>query len=171
MPTPVSRKVCQLPAHQRGLTLVELVIAIVVLSVALYSSLQAFAFFSGRNADALLQTRALDLAQLYLDEILAKSFDEDSGPGGIPPYIGCRITDDGESRALFDDVDDYHALDEAPALADQDLSALYAGYRVTVSVSCDATVGVNSGGAKRIELQVTSPQGDSSRFAVYRGNF
>src|SRR5690606_10253382 len=121
----VSRKPAPFSARrQRGLTLVELVITIVVISIALYTSLQAFSYFAGRSADALNQTRMLDLAQLYLDEILAKRWDEASGAGGVPVYVGCRITNDGECRitndgecritndgecrALFDDVDDYH---------------------------------------------------------------
>lgn len=168
----VSRKPAPFSARrQRGLTLVELVITIVVISIALYTSLQAFSYFAGRSADALNQTRMLDLAQLYLDEILAKRWDEASGAGGAPVYVGCRITNDGESRALFDDVDDYHNLSEQPALADQSLATLYAGFTVNVQVSCDSSVGVNNNGAKRIELEITSPQGDRARYAVYRGNF
>ncbi len=169
MPRFASRK--PVAGSQRGLTLVELVISIVVLSIALYTSLQAFSFFAGRSANALNQTRALDLAQLYLDEILAKAFDDASGPGGVPPYSGCRITNDGESRAQFDDVDDYHNLNEQPALADQSLAALYAGFTVQVRVVCDDSVGVNTNGTKRIELDIVSPQGEVSRFAAYRGNF
>lgn len=172
----VSRKPAPFSVRrQRGLTLVELVITIVVISIALYTSLQAFSYFSGRSADALNQTRMLDLAQLYLDEILAKRWDEATGSGGVPVYVGCRITNDGESRALFDDVDDYHNLSEPPALADPDpdpsLATLYADFTVNVQVSCDNSVGVNNNGAKRIELEIRSPQGDLARYAVYRGNF
>lgn len=176
----VSRKPAPFSARrQRGLTLVELVITIVVISIALYTSLQAFSYFAGRSADALNQTRMLDLAQLYLDEILAKRWDEATGSGGVPVYVGCRITndDDGESRALFDDVDefddvdDYHNLSEQPALADQPLATLYADFTVNVQVSCDNSVGVNNNGAKRIELEIRSPQGDRARYALYRGNF
>ena len=170
----VSRKPAPFSVRrQRGLTLVELVITIVVISIALYTSLQAFSYFSGRSADALNQTRMLDLTQLYLDEILAKRWDEASGAGGAPVYVGCRITNDGESRsrALFDDVDDYHNLSDKPALADQSLATLYADFTVNVQVSCDNSVGVNNNGAKRIELEIRSPQGDRARYAVYRGNF
>lgn len=110
----------QAPArHQRGLTLIELVAVIVILAVALAGVTAAISSAISRSSDVLLETRAVALAQSYLDEILSKRFDENSAPRGIPP---CRSNcteevdfgpDAGETgRADFDDVDDYHGLDE-----------------------------------------------------------
>ena len=156
----------------RAFTLIEMIITIVIIGLALTSGLKAFSLLAGRSSDALIQTKTLDLAQLYLDEILASRFDESSGNGGSPGYAGCRITDDGESRAGYDDVDDYDAIDnEIPAFADASLATYYAGFSVSVSVRCDDSVGVNAGGAKRIELTIRSPDNQSSRFTAYRGNF
>ncbi|UXD86564.1 type IV pilus modification PilV family protein [Thalassolituus hydrocarboniclasticus] len=158
--------------RQHGLTLVELVIMMVIISIALVASLRAFSLLSGRSADALLQSRVTSLAQIYLDEILARQFDENTGPAGVPPYTGvCRITDDGENREQYDDVDDYNGLNESPALMDQDLAALYSGYQVSVEVHCDDSVGVNPGGAKRIDLAILAPNGQASHFTAYKGNF
>ena len=93
----------------RGVTLIELVITIVIISVALVASLSSFSVITGRNSNVLVQSRALDLAQLYMDEVLSKNFDEATGSGGAPTYTGnCRITDDGESRDNYDDVDDFN---------------------------------------------------------------
>jgi MSHA pilin protein MshD len=159
--------------RQQGLTLVELVIMLIIISVALVGSLRVFSLLSGRSADALLQSRATSLAQIYLDEILARQFDEATGPAGVPPYNGvCRITDDGESRAQYDDVDDYNGINaEDPALIDQTLAGLYSGYSVSVDVNCDNSLGINTGGAKRIDLAITAPDGRISRFTAYKGNF
>ncbi|MCD8523439.1 MAG: type II secretion system GspH family protein [Saccharospirillaceae bacterium] len=159
--------------RQQGLTLVELVIMLIIISVALAGSLKAFSLLSGRSSDALLQSRSISLAQIYLDEILARQFDENTGPAGVPPYNGvCRITDDGESRAQYDDVDDYNGINaEDPALMDQSLAGLYNGYRVSIEVHCDNSLGIHAEGAKRIDLTITAPDGRVSRFNAYKGNF
>lgn len=159
--------------RQQGLTLVELVIMLIIISVALVGSLRAFSLLSGRSADALLQSRVTNLAQIYLDEILARQFDETTGPAGVPPYNGvCRITDDGESRAQYDDVDDYNGINaEDPALMDQSLAGLYNGYSVSIEVHCDNSLGINAEGAKRIDLSIMAPNGQVSRFTAYKGNF
>ena len=159
--------------RQQGLTMIEMIITMVVISIALVASLSSFSLIGGRSADAMIQTKSLDLAQLYLDEILAQHFDESTGNGGTPPYTGlCRITDDGESRSDYDDVDDYDAINnEQPALIDSSLSTLYGGYTVSVSVSCDGTVGANAEGSKRVQISITDPAGDTSIFASYKGNY
>ena len=81
--------------RMRGMSLVEMVITIVIISVALVASLRAFSVLTGRSADVLIQTRSVDLAQLYFDEILSRRYDEATGTNGVPAYTGaCRITDD-----------------------------------------------------------------------------
>lgn len=167
-------------SRQRGVTLVELVITIVIVSIAMVASLRSFSVISGKSSDSLIQSRTLDLAQIYVDEIMAKNFDEGTGVGGIPAYSGtCRITDDGEVRADYDDVDDYNGIDEVPSFIDENastpvaqrLSTIYANYLVKVTVTCDSTVGVNAEGAKRVDIRVTDPTGKQSRFSAYKGNF
>ena len=156
-----------------GLSLVEMVMTIVIISIALVASLQAFSTLSGRSADGMIQTRTLDLAQLYLDEILNHRFDEASGAFGVPTYTGaCRITDDGEARDAYDDVDDFDAIDnEVPAFADSGVSSAYNGFRVSVSVLCDNSIGINTHGAKLIQVSITTPMGQTSLFAAYKGNY
>ena len=81
-------------------------------------------------------------------------------------------TDDGESRDNFDDVDDYNVVvNEAPDTMDASLATDYSGYTVSISVVCDDSIGVNTGGAKRIEISINDPTGDTSVFSVYKGNY
>lgn len=158
--------------YSAGMTLVELVIVIVIISFGAAASIKAFSVLSGHSADAMIQMRMVSLAQIYSDEIMSRRFDEDTGNGGVPPYNGCRITDDGETRDNYDDVDDYNAItDESPAFADQTLAALYAGYLVSVAVDCDDSVGVKEHGAKRIDITITAVTGQQALFTLYRGNF
>lgn len=161
--------------HQSGLTLVELVITIVIVSLALASVVGAFSTMLGRSADALQDTQAVSLAQMYLDEILSRKYDEDAGNGGTPPWTGaCRTgAEAGEARGTFDDVDDYQGIDDQPpALVSGSLPATYAGFRVEISVTCaGAEIGLPSANAKRIDVRITGADGVSRLFSAYRGNF
>lgn len=114
-------------ARQRGITIIEMVITIVILGIALVSITQMISSGLRSSANTLTETRAVALAQSYLDEIFGKRFDDLSNPRGIPP---CRTNctaellfgpedglggrpDNGENdRVDFDDVDDYHGLYE-----------------------------------------------------------
>jgi MSHA pilin protein MshD len=157
---------------ERGLTLIEMVITMVIISIALVASLKSFSVLSGRSSDVMIQTRALDLAQLYIDEILSHRFDEASGIYGVPTYTGiCRITDDGETRENYDDVDDFAGLFEAPALIDSALASAYAGFTIKVDVKCDDSIGFKGNGGKLIQITISDPIGHSSIFSVYKGNY
>lgn len=144
-----------------GFTLIEMVITIVILSIALAALSGVLSNGISRSGDTLLQVRAVALAQSYLDEILGKRYDERAAPRGVPPcrdpavpgVPGARVCtpevsfgpDGGEtpgsySRERWDDVDDYHGMDEGegavnPLLdADGNLRTDYENFRVQVSV-------------------------------------
>lgn len=165
---------------QQGVTLVELVISIVIMSIAMVAVLSAFGLGVSRSADPLWQNKSLKLAQLYLDEILAKPYDDNTPVGGLPheaaPSCAGLGPDSGESARIdFDDVDDYHGTDDSPPVSlIGALDASYASYRVTVAVTCDGTNVVSASGtnhAKKVLVTVTPPTQASMSFAVYKGNF
>ena len=128
-----------------------MVITISILAISLTGITFMIQGGMSRSADTLLQVRAVALAQAYLDEILSKRFDEQSQANGIPP---CRslgggprpCTDagsfgnDGETRAVYDDVDDYHGLAEGDgeAFALRDAQGLprsgYENFHVAIDV-------------------------------------
>jgi len=157
----------------QGMSLIEMIITIVIVSVAMVASLKSFSVLTGRSTDTMIQTRTLDLAQLYFDEILTHRFDEASGVNGVPTYTGaCRITDDGESRSNYDDVDDFDAVSgETPALIDASIAADYSGFLVSIDVTCDSSIGSLANGAKRIDIRITNPLNQTSVFSVYKGNY
>jgi MSHA pilin protein MshD len=125
-----------------------MVITITLLAVALAAITQMTQGGLSRSSDTLLEVRGVALAQAYLDEIMSKRFDEQSQANGIPP---CRagakpctaevsFGPDGETRATFDDVDDYHNLAEGDGEVNplRDAQGLtrsgYDNFRVAVSV-------------------------------------
>ena len=172
------------PHSQRGFTLIELVITIVVISIALAAMLGAFSSSMSHSADPMWRNKTIKLAQLYLDEILSKRFDENTPVGGVPAagavgapaLTACGSLDPeaGEVRATYDDVDDYDGLSDSPPVAvNGALGASYGNYAVSVVVTCDGdTVSVTGNpNAKRIEVTVTPPGQSAMVFYAYKGNY
>lgn len=179
--------------QQRGLTLVELIATIVVLAIALVALSSIIASGISRSPNILMQTQALVLAQSYTDEILSKRFDENAPPNGIPPChpagLLCSteaqfgpLGDAGESRASWDDVDDYHGLEEGYGFAEplRDIDGQprsgYDNFSVQVSVryldATENTLGIVFTDAKLISLTIThrsNPEG--WKFGVYKANY
>lgn len=159
---------------QRGATLVELVITIVVISIAIAGVVGAFALIAGRSADPLHHTRAVELAQLYMDEIITKKYDDATPQGGVPRYSGgCNIgPDGGETRSTYDDVDDYHGTADSPPRSAEGALTGYDGFTVAVTVTCAGDeVDLPSSEAKRIDLDITAPGNQSFAYSAYRANF
>jgi MSHA pilin protein MshD len=168
-----------------GFTLVELVLTLLLISIAALGVGYTLSFGLGREADSLWQAKAVALAAAYFEEIEAKRYDETSPLGGVPPCspstTPCSAAgafNDGETRAEFDDVDDYDGLNDAPPLdAEGNVRTGYERYVVNVTVaylSGAIATGLGLDGAsdaKRVEVAVTSPEGDVLRFASIRANF
>lgn len=164
--------------RQRGVTLVELVISIVILAIAMTAVLNAFSISLTQSADPLWRNKSLKLAQLYLDEILAKNYDHATPLGGTPPVSspGCGSlgSETGETRATYNDVDDYHGTNDNPPLSlIGSLDSSYAPYTVTVTVTCNGSAVAASGNnhAKKVLVTITPPAQTPVVFSAYKGNF
>jgi len=173
---------------QAGFTLIELVVFIVVVAVGISGTILAINQSVALAPRTMEQTRAMEIAQAYLDEIITKRFDQNSGQGGLPtcdsPNPGassnpCSNTlgpEGGESRATFNDVDDYHGINDSPPLdasGAEFASPHYTDFRVQIDVSyAGSEVGLgNNRYAKRISVVVISPFGQSIPVTMYRSNF
>lgn len=160
---------------QKGATLVELVITIVVISIAIAGVVGAFALIVGRSADPLDQTRAVSLAQIYMDEILSRKYSENTPQGGVPRASGCSVNTEETDRDSYDDADDYNAINnEAPRNADGDLldTSAYADFSVSVTVVCaGGELGLPDDDAKRLDVTIRDPSGQNYQFTAYRTNF
>ena len=82
---------------------------------------------------------------------------------------------EGEGRADFDDVDDYHGISNQSPPQDADGNPMvgYAGYAVSVTVASPAANwnGIDRRDVKRVEVVVRSPSGESIRLDAYRVNY
>jgi len=174
----------------RGFTLLELIMGIVVFSIAMTMLSTLILPLAARSTDPVFQIRATKLANALINEISAKPYDEQS-----KPWLGlgrcdeatnsdCTLAnllgaDGTETRDLFDDVDDYHGL----SISGQHLYSgagyddLYLNYGLTVTVFYDGDfdgvkdTNINSRSAKLIQVAVTTPGNEVIEFAAYRSNY
>lgn len=127
-------------AHSRprvhGFTLVEAVIAIVVIAAAAAGVLLIYSEATSRSADPMLRVQAESVAAAYVDEIMLQRYCEDPEPPN-PCSAETGGAEAGESRSTFDDVWDYDGISESPT--DRTGSAIPAldDYTVAVSVTPD----------------------------------
>ncbi len=170
--------------EQSGVTLVETIIAIAILAIALVPLTLSYSFSASHSADAMIEVRVVELGQAYIEEILSKRFDENSAVGGVPAcsasttVCGAIGAEPGETRSIFDDVDDYDGLDEQPPRDSMGNARTgYDGFRVEIAVAYANAAEVASYGLdsttdlKRILVRVHPPVGVATEFEVYRGNF
>lgn len=140
-----------------GATLVELVMTIVIISIAIAGVVGAFSLIAGRSADPLNQTRSVALAQLAYDELASRYYDESTLLGG------------GEV-----DVDEV----DCESLQGGDLNATspYSGFSTPEpEIECAGNdfpaLGLADEDLKKITIEITDPSGQTYVFSAYRGNF
>ncbi|MFH1777102.1 MAG: hypothetical protein ABH952_06050 [Candidatus Omnitrophota bacterium] len=93
----------------KGLTFLEIIIALSLFTIALLGIFQMFNMALNAGYRATQETIATNLARGLMNEIMSKNFEDPMEPGtDIGPNTE-EIT-----RSHFDDVDDYHGLTESP---------------------------------------------------------
>lgn len=143
---------------QSGFTLIEVIIFIVVVSVALAGVLLVIDTVVRTSADPMVRKQALALADSVLEEILNKNYED---PDGLP-----NVVESG--RATFDDVDDYNGQTQA---AFADLPPQIAA-RYTIGIVVNPPAPLNGVNAKRIVVTVTQVgSGEAISMTGYRGNY
>jgi MSHA pilin protein MshD len=173
---------------QRGLSLIELILYIVIVGVGVAGILSVYTTTVKSSADPMLRKQAIAIAESLLEEIQSQPFttcDPDDpnaalGSGctlleGIGPEAGEKRLNDATPAddALFDNVNDYHGLSLSgiTSLDMQEGAAAIAGlehYNAQVSVASQALGSVGAGDAVKITVTVTDPQGQSLSLDGYR---
>ncbi len=143
------------PDNQLGLTLVELILSMVIITIALVGIFSVMNLTIKHSADPMVQHQAVAIAESYLEEILLQAY---SGSSSI-------------QRADYDDVSDYHGLSDT-GVHDQNGDSItgLSQYTVTVSVSAPMTLtdGVN---AKKITVTVAGPNSTSINLVGYKTDY
>lgn len=142
---------------QSGVSLIEMVIFIVIVSVAMIPLISAYRQAMMRNVDPLIRIRGVEAAQSLLDEILALKYDEQTPTGGIPACSSAQagsVACNNNPDANRNDVDDYHGWNDTP----------YTGYIRTVTVTTNNNI-------KLIQVSVATPTGETILLAAERANF
>lgn len=146
--------------NKKGVTLIELIVAMVVISIALAGVLMVINYTTLHSADPVLRHQALAIAEAYMEEITLKNFTDPDTDGEV-------------SRDLYDDVDDYNGLSDSGA-RDQNDNGIpgLGGYSVAVSVQTQnyGPTGDEVSGLK-IDVMVTDPAGESFVLTGFRADY
>jgi MSHA pilin protein MshD len=152
-----------------GATLVEVVIFIVILSIALASILNLLALAAGRSGDPVVLRQSVAVAESLLQEVMAQPFtalDLDGVANAIGPEAGEAR---GSATAPLDHVDDYHGLTlTGISSVDGTPIAGLANYNATVSVEAAALGGIAAGDGLLVRVTVTGPDNVPVMIAGYR---
>lgn len=180
--------------RQQGVTLIELIIAIVVLGIAAVGILNALGRTTALNVDPLLRAQSLALAQSFMDEVTSKPFyppDTDPAfiddPDSIDPCHNDEMPDlgvlNGEARnsllqsiCMFDGYDSQTHESGIKGPEDSAITGLDS-YSVEVSISPggdsapfdNSSVPANC--LLRIEVSATDPSGSTLSLVSYRSSY
>ena len=135
------------PHQQTGVTLVELVISIVIISIALTGIFSVINLTVSHSADPVVEYEAIAIAESYLEEILLHAYSDPNNPSVVKTH-----------RDLYDNVDDYNGLNNLGVSDSQgDLLVNLSSYNVSVTV-VTANPDLSGVPAKVITVTVTEPR-------------
>ena len=142
----------------RGFTLLEAIVAIVIISVGLAGVLSVFNVNVRNSADPVVRKQLMAIAEEMLEEI------------ALRPYAGpTKESDPGCGRSTFDDVSDYHLSPANSQVCNVEGIAIAAlsGYTLDVTVTDVSLEGVP---AKRIQV-VVARGGDQVTLVTWRTGY
>ena len=146
-----------------GFTLPELLLFVVVVSVALAGVLMVLNLDGSRSADPAQRKQAIAIAEAFMDEVMTREFSNPNEFTGVSNQ---------NNRPIFVDVDDYNGFSSngiytrGSAFAAGTLINGLEDYAVTISVSATSSATgpvdqqVTAGKMKKITVRVTAPGGE-----------
>jgi MSHA pilin protein MshD len=152
---------CPTRTAQRGLTFVELIFFIVIVSAGLAGILTVLDVTTSRSADPMVRKQMLAVAEGVMEEVRLQSFGwcdpDDANASTAVNAAGCAGGTPAETRgsalAPWDQVTDYNGAVLNTSLAG---TAFPAGYSAAVQVlQTDNLNGVAGGEALRIQVTVS----------------
>lgn len=159
------------PVDCSAFTLLEVLVTIVVLSIAATSIMGVFINVGKSSADPMIQQQALSIAEAYMEEILTKQFCED------PPLCASETGTEEANRTLYDDIQDYNGLSDSGARDQANPGAVISGlgaYNIAVTVGGRELTGsetITTGNSMRIDVTVSHPATGSITLSGFRTNY
>ena len=150
--------------RSRGFSLVELIIAIIIMSVGLAGLMSVIPLAIRTSADPLIGKQALTIAEGMLNEVSAKPFSN--------PASGFTGAATQANRAFFDNVADYNGYSSTGAYSMSGVAPIagLGSYDVTVTVAGTALGAATAADCWLITVTVTHPGGTVS-LSGYRLNY
>lgn len=153
---------------QRGLTMIELIMFIVIVGVGVAGILLVINTVVKSSADPVVRKQSIAMADAILEEVLLKAYQNPTG-GFVP--TGCDT-----QRALFDDVSDYTCFDGSTTakkiLGSQMIASTTGPLPDTFWAKVDVSAATVSGvSMKKVTVTVTDPSGTEYALSGYRGNY
>jgi len=158
------------PARQRGISLIELIMFIIIVSIGVVALLAVFATTSRKSSDPVIQKQMLAIAESLLEEVQSKPFTycdpddpqagtaqsasvgatgcevqiETMGPEAKYPSPAFAYQPNNEARnstdSPFDNVNDYGPSLTINPFTDVTGATTIAGYGATVSIAASAAL-------------------------------
>ena len=152
-----------LKGGQGGFTLVELIVSVLIISVAVMGVLMAINVTIRHSADPAITQQAIAIAESYLQEISGKDF----------PILPCPAPSGG--RGTYTNICNYYSL-ASGAPTDQTGTVIPALSSYTVAVNVDRTaavLGSLTAGTQvvRIDVSVSHSSMQTMTFSAYRTNY
>jgi len=173
---------------QQGLSLIELILFIVVVSAALAGVLRVFLQAGASSADPQVQRQALAIAESLMAEVQLMPFtfcdgddlnlDTAESTAGCSSQVEAIGPEAGENRystPQFDNVNDYHGFAMSGGIRDINNLAVNGleGYSASVQVTNSALGSISqaSGDALMITVSVTGPHGSQIQLSGFRTRY
>ncbi|MBU2863599.1 type II secretion system GspH family protein [Reinekea forsetii] len=178
-------------SNQKGVTLVELIIAMVIISIAAVAILQTLGSQTVRNVDPMIQSQAQMLARQFLEEVTGKSFFDGSADprlnsGLSRTQINNSVVDQSRagapSRVAWDNIYEYDGYTQS-GLQDVYGNALteFSNFSVDIEVDISSTVSINGDSNSAtancppkymaITVTITDPRGNNTALSGYRARY
>lgn len=179
-----------------GFSLIENILAIVLSSIVVAGMVTIFYPLAQKSSDPIMQVRATELAQMTLQEIFSRRFDEQSDLVGNNVRCGvaqnctssANLGVDSElNKSQWDDVDDFITSTNnecvnrsdfvsATTMLGQNLPTIYQNYNLCVSVTYPTTtldgLTLNSESLiKLVQVILLTPSNSRIEFSALRSNY
>lgn len=154
---------------QRGISLIELIVFIVILSVALTGILLVMNQVTAHSADPLIHKQAIAAAESLLEEIELQDFID--GNDGVTTACPPASMVTAANRTDYHIVDCYNGF-AMTGITDLNNNPIgLANYNASVAIAPETLNDVAAGSAVRITVTVTDPQGGAIALDGYRTKY